>query len=195
MILDDALAATGLVETRDALVAYRDLLSKWNQRINLTAARTDAEIEEHIADCLYLVEHARGAARLIDVGSGGGLPAIVLAICLRSTHVVALEPVHKKHAFLRTASRELGLANLEPLAQRHDDHPTGDYDVATSRATMDLVDWLAIGATLVRFDGRVLGMEGKDQIALPENAVRHTYDFGGKTRAIIVLTRRVTFQY
>jgi 16S rRNA (guanine527-N7)-methyltransferase len=165
---------------------YRDLLLRWNQRVNLTAASSPAEVDEHIADCLHLVEHVPEAGTLLDVGSGGGLPAIVIAVARPGVSVTALEPTHKKHAFLRTAARELGLRNFEARAERWEDHPGRGYDVATSRATLDLVTWLGIGARFVRPGGRVLGMEGRDQIALGPGMTRHPYEIGGKTRAIVI---------
>lgn len=170
-----------------SLVAYRDLLLTWNQRVNLTGARTAAEIDDHIADCLHLVEHLPVTGRLLDVGSGGGLPAVVIAIARPELEVTAIEPTHKKHAFLRTAARTLALPNLDAIAERWEDHAGRDYDVATSRATFELATWLEIGAGFVRPGGLVLGMEGRDQLApLPAGVTRHPYEHGGKTRAILV---------
>jgi 16S rRNA (guanine527-N7)-methyltransferase len=165
--------------------AYRDLLLRWNQRVNLTAASTADEIDAHIADCLHLLPHLPTTGRLVDVGSGGGLPAIVIAIERPELRVTALEPTHKKHAFLRTAARELHLANLEPLAERWEDHAIHDYDAATSRAFINLARWLEIGASLVRPGGIVLGMEGRDKLEpLPLSVTRFPYD----SRAILVKT-------
>lgn len=172
------------------LVAYRDLLLRWNQRVNLTAARTAAEVDEHVADCLALVPHLPpGPIRLVDVGSGGGLPAVVIAIARADAAVAALEPIHKKHAFLRAVARELGLANLAARAERWEDHHERGYDVATSRATMDLARWLDVGVGLVRPGGRVLAMEGRDQLApLPPGVSRYPYDDErGRTRAVLEL--------
>ena len=165
-----------------SMVAYRDLLLRWNQRVNLTAASTAAEIDEHIADCLHLLPHLPRSGRLLDVGSGGGLPAVVIAIERPGLAITALEPTHKKHAFLRTAARELGLANLDPLAERWEDHAGRDYTAATSRAFIDLARWLEIGARFVAPGGTVLGMEGRDRLdPLPSGVTRHAYG----TRAII----------
>lgn len=171
------------------LVRYRDLFAKWNERINLSAASTPSEIEDHIRDCLHVVPYLRSAGSVIDVGSGGGLPVVVAAICLPSTHFVALEPVHKKHAFLRTAARELELANLEAFARRVEDHPDRDFDAAMSRATFDLREWILLGLGLVRLDGIVLGFEATQRDDLPTPFERHPYELNGKRRAIIVATR------
>jgi len=171
----------------DIISNYISLLMKWNAMINLSAARTPAELDEHVRDSLHVVPHLSDAKRVIDVGSGGGFPVVVAAIALPATHFIALEPVHKKHAFLRTAARELGLSNLEPLAMRAEDHATHDYDAAMSRATFDLVEWLALGRTLVRPGGIVIGFEASVRDDLPTPFERHPYALDGKTRALIVV--------
>src|SRR3954462_15569496 len=89
------------------LRAFNALFLKWNKNINLSAARTAAEIDDHIDDSLALLEHLGAPARLLDVGSGGGFPAVTLASGRPDIDLTAREPVHKKHAFLRTAAREL----------------------------------------------------------------------------------------
>src|SRR3954471_1146748 len=144
----------------EKLSVFSALFLKWNKSINLSSARTTAELQEHLTDCMFLVEHLAGLGRVVDVGSGGGLPVVVAAIACPDIEFVAIEPVHKKHAFLRTAARELGLVNLEAIAGRVEDHATRDYDGATSRATFDLRDWLNMGLTYVRPGGIVLGFEG-----------------------------------
>ena len=189
-VLASELAALGLSapEARVAtLAAFAEELVRWNEKINLTSARTIDEVIEHVVDSAAIVPHVPvSTQRVIDVGSGGGLPAVVLAILRPEIEVTALEPVHKKHAFL-SQCRRLFCSNLSPLAIRVADHADQGYDVATSRATFALGEWLALGATLVRPGGLVLGMEGADQVELPPGATRHRYRLGSKTRAIIVL--------
>jgi 16S rRNA (guanine527-N7)-methyltransferase len=183
------LAALSLLDFQPNLERFRDLFLQWNQRINLSAARTPAEVEEHIRDSLHVVPHLRGSARVIDVGSGGGFPVVVAAICLPPTSFTALEPVHKKHAFLRTAARELELANLESIATRVEDYAGRDYDAATSRATFDLREWLLLGADLVRPGGLVLGFEATRRHDLPEPLERHPYSLDDKQRSIVITGR------
>lgn len=194
-----ALAALDL--PRDLATPLRDfvgLFHKWNQRINLSAARSAPEIDDHVVDCLHLVPHLRAAdlaspngqpASVLDVGSGGGLPAVIIAICLPDLAVTALEPVHKKHAFLRTAARELALPNLHPLAERIADHARADYAAASSRATFDLGDWLALGLRHIRPSGIVFGFEAIERADLPPGTQRFPYSHHGKSRAIIALQR------
>lgn len=169
----------------DALVRYVHLFARWNQKINLSAARTEADIALHVLDCLALVPFARESDSIVDVGSGGGLPGIILSILLENSAVTCLEPTHKKAAFLSTAVRELGLkANIQ--ARRVDPAVDRGYALAVSRATFDLGDWLTLGAQIVRPGGRVLGMEARDQLALGPHDTRHPYDHGDRQRAIIV---------
>ena len=166
------------------------LFIKWNEKINLSAARNEVEVREHVMDSLYVMPRLPpGPARVIDVGSGGGFPAVVMAICAPSIDVTALEPVHKKHAFLRTAARELKLTNLEAYARRVDDHDERDYDAATSRATFDLREWLLTGLSLVRPGGLALGFEAVQRDDLPQPLERFPYEIAGKSRAIVAVRR------
>jgi len=164
---------------------FLDLFEKWNRSINLSAASTRAEISAHIEDSLHVVPHLKSAAHVLDVGSGGGFPVVIAAIVLPEVEFVSLEPVHKKHAFLRTAARELGLPNLDARAERLEDHQRFDYDVAMSRATFDLADWLALGAKYIRPGGTVLGFEAVERTDLGE-VRRDTYTVDGKARAIVI---------
>ena len=165
------------------------LFEKWNKSINLSAASSRQEIEEHIADSAAVVPELAHVRRVLDVGSGGGFPVVVAAIALPSVSFTALEPVHKKHAFLKTAARELGLSNLTPLAIRIEDHDVRDYDAAMSRATFDLRDWLEMGLTYVRPGGFVLGFEAVTRNDLPSGVERRPYEIAGKQRAIVRLSR------
>lgn len=181
--IDAALAAP--------LTAFVDLFEKWNRSINLSAASTREEIVAHLTDSLHVVPHLRAASgapieRILDAGSGGGFPVVIAAICLPHAGFTSLEPVHKKHAFLRTAARELGLSNLEARAERLEDHDVHDYDAAMSRATFDLVEWLTRGRQHVKPGGRVIGFEAVPRDDLPAGAERHGYSLHGKQRAIVL---------
>ena len=176
----------------DGLAAYLELLSKWNARINLSGSREPEALAGHVLDCLGVVPHVPAdAKRLVDVGSGAGLPGASLAIARPGLAVTALEPVHKKHAFLAAVRRELGVNNLQAFAERVEVHRAAAgfvaYDVAVSRATFAVPEWLACGRTLVRAGGVVLAMEGSEQHALPAGATRHPYEIPGsdRRRAII----------
>ncbi len=171
------------------LEKFQALFLKWNQSINLSGAKTGAEIDEHIRDSLHVVPHLPLSGRVVDVGAGGGFPSVIAAICLPDVQFTALEPVHKKHAFLRTAARELELLNLEAFAVRVEDHDVRDYDLAMSRATFDLCVWLELGGTLVHAGGTVIGFEAIPRDDLPITTTRHSYDFDGKQRSIVIVHR------
>jgi len=174
--------------TQRGIGGFLDLFEKWNQQINLSSARSRGELDDHVRDCLEVVPFLRGSSRVLDVGSGGGFPVVVAAIELPETRFVALEPVHKKHAFLRTVKRELELTNFEPLAERLDDHADHDYDVAMSRATFELDEWLTRGLAFVHPGGRVLGFEAVLRpLAVPVERV--PYELDGKSRAIVIARR------
>lgn len=175
-----------------SVLKYIIILNKWNQRINLTGSRDDREILAlHVLDSLALVPHIPAEARtLIDVGSGAGLPGAIIAIFCPELHITALEPIRKKHAFLSSLKRELGLGQFQPLARRVEEHrDRPEYartDVAVSRATWPVDEWLEVGATLVRPGGVVLGMEGASPRHLPAGATRHPYQIEDRTRSVIV---------
>ena len=174
---------------REKLNKFSALFQKWNKSINLSSARSTAEIDEHITDSLYLVQRLVDFNRVIDVGSGGGFPVVVAAIARPETEFTAIEPVHKKHAFLRTAIRELEIENLEALAVRIEGHAGRAYDAATSRATFDLLEWFATGLKHVRPGGIVFGFEGQPRADLPPGVERFPYELEGKARAILSLRR------
>jgi 16S rRNA (guanine527-N7)-methyltransferase len=173
----------------ERLQKFSTLFLKWNERINLSAASSRTEVEEHVRDSLHVVRHLEGTERVLDVGSGGGFPVVIAAICLPNTQFLALEPVHKKHAFLRTAARELSLVNVEAQAKRVEDHEPRNYDAVTSRATFDLRDWLAMGLELVRCGGVVVGFEAVPRSDLPSSIERHSYELDNKQRSIVLLRK------
>lgn len=193
--LSAALAALNLSPAlAEKLSAFSVLFMRWNRSINLSGARDDEALELHIIDSLHVVPPLRtlttDTPRVLDVGSGGGLPSVIAALALPSIHVTALEPVRKKHAFLRTAARELAIANFDPLPERLEDHPRHDYDAAMSRATFDLRAWLELGTRVVRPAGLVLGFEAVPRADLPAEVTRSSYFLGDRTRSIVTLQRR-----
>ena len=186
------LLALSLSPHLEKLNQFSTLFLQWNRRINLSAARSPEDVEAHIRDCLHAIPHLHACPRILDVGSGGGFPVVVAAICLPSLSFTALEPIHKKHAFLRTAARELDLVNLDPLSVRVEDHATRDYDAATARAVFDLREWLLLGLQLVRPGGLVIGFEAVPRDDLPSDDLpiaRHAYSLDGKPRSIVTLRR------
>jgi 16S rRNA (guanine527-N7)-methyltransferase len=170
-----------------ALGRYLDLLVLWNRRVNLSAVRDpEGIVEKHFIDSLAALPYIPDDARtLVDIGSGGGFPGAVLALALPFLSVTLVESIHKKTAFLEALKRDVPIPNLLIQTVRAETlNPQAD--VAISRATWDLPDWLTRGPKLVRPGGLVLGMEGAELHDLPAHATRHPYRLGNATRAIIV---------
>ena len=165
------------------LLAYLDLLAKWNKVYNLTAVRDPAEmLTHHLLDSLAviapLLRHTQGAtARVLDVGSGGGLPGVVIAICCPEMSVACVDAVAKKAAFVQQAAGVLGLSNLRGVHARVESI-TEPYDVITSRAFATLADFTQWSAGSLGEDGVWIALKGKhptDEIAAlpPSVAVFH----------------------
>jgi len=180
-------------EQTESLLRFADLLIRWNQSINLTGARSSgAIVADHYPDAYALARRLDRPARLVDVGSGGGLPALPLAL-LRPDLVIRLcEPIAKKAAFLRTAIRELKLADRVALEARRAEELAeemaegglrGLFDVATSRATFAPETWLALGRRLVRPGGRVF------VLTVPGTAIEGATDIYGDGRRALIEVR------
>jgi 16S rRNA (guanine527-N7)-methyltransferase len=153
--------------SRDKLAAYLELLTKWNRTYNLTAIREpERMVTHHVLDALAVLSHfpddaSQPALRVLDVGSGAGLPAIPLAIARPSWRVAALDSNHKKGAFLQQAVIELGLANVDVAIARVEDYlPESLFDVAISRAFSDLATFVAASARHVSARGALFAMKG-----------------------------------
>jgi 16S rRNA (guanine527-N7)-methyltransferase len=179
------------------LLDYLELIQKWNKVYNLTAVRSPAEmLTHHLFDSLAviaplrlalsgsshaLVDHGADAAkvgssqkRLLDVGSGAGLPGVVVAICCPDVLVDCVDAVAKKAAFVRQAALSLGLSNLRGLHARVESL-ADQYDVISSRAFASLGDFTRWSAAVLREEGIWLAMKGKypaDEIAgLPPGVI------------------------
>jgi 16S rRNA (guanine527-N7)-methyltransferase len=143
------------------LLDYRELLTRWNRTYNLTAVREPAAmVTRHLLDSLAVLPYLTGASAC-DLGSGAGLPGLVLALAApeRSWHLI--DANGKKARFLRTAVRELALANVTVIQQRVE-QAQGGFDSVTSRAFASLPDMLAWGGHLLAPGGRWLAMKGRD---------------------------------
>ncbi|GJH21058.1 16S rRNA (guanine(527)-N(7))-methyltransferase RsmG [Caballeronia novacaledonica] len=150
------------------LLDYVALLGKWNSVYNLTAIRDPQQmLIQHILDSLAIVPavSARMPATALDVGSGGGLPGIVLAIALPELRVTLNDIVHKKTAFQSQAKVQLGLNNLAVVTGRVESlrpgvEVPGKFDLIVSRAFAELSDFVTLARHLVADNGRILAMKG-----------------------------------
>lgn len=167
----------------DLLLAYLDLLQRWNRVYNLTALRDPAEmLSHHLVDCLAVLPPLRrwwseqaGAAekpvRVLDVGSGGGLPGVVLAALQPGWQVDCVDTVAKKASFIRQVSAELRLSGLHGLHARVESLPVppGGYPLITARAFASLVDFTNLTRPLLAPGGAWMAMKGKlpsDELAM-----------------------------
>lgn len=173
------------------LLDYLALLQKWTGVYNLTAVRDPAEmLTHHLLDCLAVIAplraHMAGARqnqapesgqsspgnrlplRLLDVGSGAGLPGVVVAICCPDVLVDCVDTVAKKVAFIRQVAATLGLSNLRGLHARVETL-TDRYDVISSRAFSSLADFVLWSSAALANNGVWLAMKGRrpdDEIAI-----------------------------
>jgi len=132
-----------------SLLAYLALLAKWNRAYNLTAVRDPSEmVAQHLLDCIAVIAPLRrrtggSPARLLDVGSGAGLPGVVIAALMPELDVTCVDAVGKKAAFIRQAVGELGLKNLVVAHARVEDLARAPFDIITSRAFASLTDFVS----------------------------------------------------
>lgn len=159
-------------EHAPALLAYLAELEKWNAAYNLSGIRNAEEmVTRHLLDSLAVLPNVGG--RIIDVGSGAGIPGLILAIAAPTLSVVTVDSNGKKARFMRHAIRALALKNAEVFEGRAEDHrPVQPYDLVISRAFAALGDFLRVTAHLAGADGKWLAMKGKldaeEQSDLPE---------------------------
>lgn len=146
----------------ESLLRYLELLTLWNKAYNLTAVRDPKEmITRHILDSLAIVDWVRGE-RLIDVGTGAGLPGIPLALAKPHLHVVLLDSKGKKACFLREVTRELALNNVEVVQSRVESyHPSVGFDTVVSRAFSEIQPMIDCTRHLLAPNGQWLAMKGR----------------------------------
>ena len=161
----------------DQLLEYQELIQKWNKVYNLTAVRDPAEmLTHHLLDSLSIIQPLRSALgdrdsiRLLDVGSGAGLPGVVIAICCPEIAVDCVDAVAKKVAFIQQVGFALSLPNLRGVHARVESL-TAKYDVICSRAFASLGDFTSLTSGALEEGGIWLAMKGKypadEVLALP----------------------------
>ncbi len=177
VVLDNPIKSMASFEltqsAQDKLAAYLALLKKWNSVYNLTAIRDESEmLTLHIADCLAIVPHFPDHGRVLDVGTGGGLPGIVLAIVKPNLQVTLCDAVQKKCALLLQVKGALNLTNVDVRHARVEDL-RGEFDVITSRAFADLSLMMQLTRHLLIPGGTWLAMKAAtasaEIAALPAN--------------------------
>ncbi|QRX84225.1 16S rRNA (guanine(527)-N(7))-methyltransferase RsmG [Glaciimonas sp. PAMC28666] len=148
------------------LLTYLTMLSKWNKTYNLTSIRDPEQMmTHHLLDSLAVVPAFSGAENVLDVGAGGGLPGMILAIWALTSQptmrVSMIDTVHKKTAFLTQVKAEMGLKNVRVYTARVEElEVPHKFDVITSRAFADLADFINWSAHLLADDGQFIALKG-----------------------------------
>jgi len=166
--LQQGIAKLGLnvtVEMQEKLIAYLQLMLKWNKAYNLTAIRElDSMVIRHVLDSLSILPFIKQSP-VLDVGTGAGLPGIPLALCLPDYQFVLLDSNGKKTRFLTQAKIELGIENIEVIHSRIEDYKPGvRFEMITCRAFAALNTILDLTQHLVTSSTRVMAMKGKEEM-------------------------------
>ena len=152
------------------MLEYLSQLLKWNKTYNLTAIRDPEQaLIQHVFDSLavippiieYLSEHHIKTPTILDVGSGAGLPAVILGVMIPTSQICCVDPVDKKMTFVRQVAGILNLSNLDAIHKRVEDLECGPYDVVISRAFASLEDFASLAGSKVKTKGLLLAMKGK----------------------------------
>ena len=173
------------VTDRERLLAYMRLIQRWTKVYNLTAVRNTGEMfTHHLLDCLAVVlplrdgtgEAGKGALRLLDVGSGAGLPGVILAMLNPSWQVTCVDAVAKKAAFIRQAAVELSIPNLHGVHGRVEapgTFKTPEFDLITSRAFASILDFTTLTRPLLAAHGQWAAMKAnlsaEERAEIPAN--------------------------
>ncbi|MES2105687.1 MAG: 16S rRNA (guanine(527)-N(7))-methyltransferase RsmG [Pseudomonadota bacterium] len=164
-MLADGVGAMGLPissDQIDKMISYLALLSKWNAVYNLTAVRDPREmVKQHLLDSLSAAHAFSDAKNVLDVGAGGGLPGMILAITFPGVRISMIDTVSKKTAFLTQAKTELGLANVTVHTGRVEALQVAQkFDVITSRAFSELNNFVNWSGHLLADGGQFIAMKG-----------------------------------
>ena len=157
-----------------SILKYQGLIAKWNKVYNLTAIRDEQDmLYSHVLDSLAAVSPlmqylnslpGTDARRVLDVGSGAGLPGVILAICLPQLEVSCVDTVGKKAAFIQQAALGLALPNLKAIHARVETLNDGGWDVVCSRAFASLLDFTTWSRSALKPDGVWMAMKGKHPV-------------------------------
>jgi len=169
---------------REQILRYINQLQRWNKTYNLTAVRDPEQmLIQHVFDSLSVVSpidelvsaKKTNDVKIMDVGSGGGLPGVILAIAKPDWDITCVDAVEKKMAFVRQMSAVLELPNLHATHQRVETIPPYQADIVISRAFASLVDFVSLASRHVGVDGLMLAMKGRE----PDDEVADLAKLGG----------------
>ena len=167
LVLDD--------KQKQSVLLYLELIQKWNKTYNITAIKEAEQIlVQHLFDSLSVIAPlqqqvgANKAAVVLDVGSGGGLPGVIIAICCPHWHVICIDAVEKKTSFITMVAGRLGLKNLSSKHCRIEDYASDEADLVVSRAFASLSDFANWSGHTAKKNGHLAAMKGHyypDEIA------------------------------
>lgn len=187
-----------------AFSTYFALLQKWNRHINLAGIENEGMfLHKHVADVEALLPHIVGVQRVIDLGTGAGIPGILLKILRPDLDMTLLDATRKKISFCSEAIRQLGLGDTRAVWGRAEDavlsRAVGRFDLVLSRATWALTKYLTMAIPYVAEEGRVIAMKGPrwpEELAAAANVLKksplslegtHPYELpGGEKRCLVV---------
>lgn len=186
--MEELLALAGIEEERRAaLKTWLGLITQWNARIDLTAARSDRELVDlMVADAAVLASRIEHGVRVVDVGSGAGAPGFALALLRPDLKVTLVEPLVKRVSFLRTAIGTLKRADVALVRGKGEDVKDA-FDVAISRATLNPPQWVPLGLRLAPATWTLLARE--EPPAVPDAAIDADFTYswpleGAQRRAV-----------
>ncbi len=174
-----------------AEVEYLDEMLRWSKRINLTSIHNYEEaLEKHLIDSLILLKHMGSANSLLDIGSGGGLPGIPLAVALPELQVVSVDSIGKKINFQKHIKRTLRLENLKIVQSRIEQlgevvKGSGGFDLVVSRAFADLAMMVECSEPWLSANGRIIAMKGPEGINELRGAMSIIKQLGFKGQEVI----------
>lgn len=157
-------------QQQQTLLRYIEQLAKWNKTYNLTALRDPEQmLIQHLFDSLsiikpisiYAAQKDLKSVNIVDVGSGAGLPGVVLAIVCSTWNITCIDAVEKKMAFVRQMAGVLNLSNLQATHTRVEELPSLQADLITSRAFSSLLDFVKLAGKHAKPEGMMLAMKGK----------------------------------
>jgi 16S rRNA (guanine527-N7)-methyltransferase len=175
---------------------FADELKKWSKKINLTAIKGDEEVViKHFVDSLTLAKLVKGTGNLLDIGSGGGFPAIPLKIVMDNLQVTSVDAVEKKVIFQRQVARLLQLHGFEAVHARGEELVAGyagHFDWVVSRAFADIPTFARIALSLIKKNGHMLAMKGKGGREEADAAKKSLAEMGGVVSEIIEFKLPIT---
>lgn len=191
-----------------ALDLFAEELKKWNRKINLTAITDDEGIAvKHLVDSLSLLKVVRGGGRLLDIGSGGGFPGIPVKLVQPDLEIVSVDAVVKKISFQKQAVRLLNLVGFNAMHVRAETLAAdyaASFDWVVSRAFSDIPSFVEMALPVLKDDGRIVAMKGKnaaEEVAAAESdldklgaKVESVHDFelpcSGDARSLVIIAKK-----